>query len=64
VPLLVGLDDGRWEVQCPQCARSPANARPVGIGLAIVNRDEAEWIVRNHAGEGSGRAEVARVEVA
>ena len=59
VPTLLRLDDGRWEVQCPQCALSPADARPVGIGLAIVNRDEAEGIMRNHAGGGTSRAEVA-----
>jgi hypothetical protein len=43
-------NDGRWEVRCPQCALSPAEITPVGIELPIVNRVEAEWIMRNHAG--------------
>ena len=58
-PTLVRLYDGRWEVQCAQCALSPAHATPIGIGLPIVNRVEAEWVMRNHAGGVVGRVEVA-----
>jgi len=45
---LVQRDDERWEVRCPQCGIDSAEAAPIGIGLAVANRVEAGWIVRNH----------------
>ena len=58
MPTLLLRNDGRWEVRCPQCGVSHAEATPIGIGLPIVSRVEAEWIKRNHAGVAPG-AEVA-----
>ena len=48
--MLIGRADGRWEVQCPQCQRFGDQPRPIGIGMPIVNKAEAEGIFRNHAG--------------
>ena len=58
MPTLMPLNDGRWEVRCPQCEMSRADDTPIGIGFPIVSRIEAEWIMRNHAGV-APRAEVA-----
>jgi hypothetical protein len=49
-PRLVLREHRRWEVRCPDCQRSQDGARPIGIGIPIVNRFEAEGVVRNHAG--------------
>lgn len=50
-PRLLPRSDGRFEVRCLQCQRNgDLTALPVGIGIPITNRDEAEAIVRNHSG--------------
>lgn len=49
-PRLVNRPDGRFEIRCPQCERMVADGRPIGIGMPITNRVEAESIARNHAG--------------
>jgi hypothetical protein len=49
-PRLVQRPDGRFEIRCPQCERMDDQARPIGIGMPIVNRIEAESIARNHGG--------------
>jgi len=46
-PRLVSRPDGRWEIRCPQCERMEDQS-PIGIGMPIANRIEAESIVRNH----------------
>ena len=46
---LVHRPDGRWEVLCSECLHSREEATPVGIGVPIVNRLEAEGIAHNHA---------------
>ena len=48
-PELVNRPDGRYEIRCPECERMVGEARPVGIGLPITGRLEAEAIVRNHS---------------
>jgi hypothetical protein len=48
-PRLANRADGRFEVQCPQCWMQREGGRPMGIGVPIVNRAEAEMIVRNHS---------------
>jgi hypothetical protein len=58
-PTLLQREDDRWEVRCPQCRRSSAEATPIGIGLPIESQVEAEWIAQNHAGAVARRAEVA-----
>jgi hypothetical protein len=50
-PKVVQRADGRYEVHCPQCERMREKPRPIGIGLPITNRAEAEAIVRNHSGK-------------
>jgi hypothetical protein len=47
-PRLVHRGDGRWEVCCPGCERIQDQLFPIGIGIPIVSRIEAEAIVRNH----------------
>jgi hypothetical protein len=47
-PRIVQRPDGRWEVQCSDCQRRTVEQPPVGIGLPILNRSEAEAIARNH----------------
>ena len=47
-PRLAHRLDGRFEVRCPQC-ESTMDQRPLGIGMPITNRAEAEFMVRNHA---------------
>jgi hypothetical protein len=47
--MLLHRPDGRWEVICLQCLQSRDHAAPIGIGVPIVNRVEAEGIARNHA---------------
>jgi hypothetical protein len=47
-PRLIYHQDGRWEVRCLDCQRAHDSATPIGIGMPIVNRDEAEAIARNH----------------
>lgn len=49
-PRLLERPDGRFEVRCLQCDRNgdPASL-PIGIGMPIANRVEAESILRNHA---------------
>ena len=48
-PRLLHRPDGRFEVRCLQCQRNgDLTALPVGIGIPITGRDEAEAIVRNH----------------
>jgi hypothetical protein len=49
-PKLVHRPDGRWEIRCYQCERMVGDERPVGIGLPVANRAEAESIAQNHAG--------------
>jgi hypothetical protein len=46
-PKLVHRKDGRWEVRCLQCQRNQEQATPLGIGIPVVNRVEAEGIARN-----------------
>jgi hypothetical protein len=48
-PWLVQLPDGRWEVRCGECLQPT----PIGIGLPVTNRLEAERIFANHAGIGA-----------
>jgi hypothetical protein len=48
-PTLVRRADDRWEVRCPQCERR-SESPPLGIGVAVANKLEAESILRNHAG--------------
>jgi hypothetical protein len=47
-PRLVNRPDGRFEIRCPQCERMDDQAPPIGIGLPIANRTQAESIARNH----------------
>ena len=49
-PKLVQRPDGRYEIRCPQCERMGSGSRPIGIGLPVTSRAEAESIARNHAG--------------
>ena len=49
-PRLVRRRDGRFEVRCRECERIVGQSRPLGIGMPITNRREAEFIVRNHTG--------------
>jgi hypothetical protein len=48
-PELVHRHDGRYEIRCRECERMVLEARPIGIGLPITSRLEAESIVRNHS---------------
>jgi hypothetical protein len=43
------LSDGQWEVVCPDCLRNKDETMPLGIGVPIANRREAEQIAHNHA---------------
>jgi hypothetical protein len=47
---LVKLGDGRYTVRCRNCEQGQARSVPVGIGVPISNRFEAESIARNHGG--------------
>jgi hypothetical protein len=49
-PRLVRLTDGRYVVRCEQCERGTGVSVPIGIGVPISNRFEAESIFRNHGG--------------
>jgi len=49
-PKVIQRRDGRFEIRCPQCERIRSEPRPIGIGLPVTNRAEAESIARNHAG--------------
>ena len=49
-PELVGRADGRWMVRCRQCETRRDQTTPIGIGVPIVNRFEAESISTNHNG--------------
>jgi hypothetical protein len=49
-PRLLRLTDGRYAVHCQQCEQRKDATVPVGIGVAITNRFEAESIYRNHGG--------------
>lgn len=48
-PTLVRRPDGRYEVRCPEC-QTRGSVPPVGIGLPVNDRHEAERIVLNHSG--------------
>ena len=48
-PKLVHRWDDRWEIRCPQCEGMVGDAMPIGIGLPVTNRAEAESMARNHA---------------
>lgn len=53
-PSFIKHTDGRYEVRCPQCERNSAQTLsplPIGIGVRITNRFEAEAIFRNHGGQ-------------
>ena len=49
-PQLMQRPDGRYEVRCGECERRIDRPLPVGIGVPITNRFEAESILRNHGG--------------
>jgi hypothetical protein len=51
-PRLVIRSDGRYEIRCPQCEYLGRTGQPwpLGIGMPITDRAEAESIARNHAG--------------
>ena len=49
-PTLVQLADGRFEVRCRQC-RVGAEPAPIGIGIPVSGRFEAEAILINHASQ-------------
>jgi hypothetical protein len=49
-PRLFKRPDGRFEIRCHQCERMEDQAPPIGIGMPITNRTEAESIARNHGG--------------
>ena len=50
-PKLMRRPDGRWEVQCrAACEERVDEALPLGIGVPITDRFEAESALRNHAG--------------
>jgi hypothetical protein len=61
-PTLVGLGDGRWVVRCVHCqvARAAGHAPPIGIGLAMKSRFEAESILRNHADDPTFRRQFGK----
>jgi len=40
--------DGRYEVCCKECEQREVQTRPIGIGVPIASRFEAESIWRNH----------------
>jgi len=42
--------DGRYEVRCRDCERRVDRPLPIGIGVPIANRFEAESILKNHKG--------------
>ena len=48
-PKLMCRADGRYEVRCPRCAEVPHHDPPIGIGLPVSNRAEAEGMVANHS---------------
>ena len=43
-PRLTLLPDGRYEVRCPECWASRDSPPPIGIGVPITSRLEAEAI--------------------
>jgi hypothetical protein len=48
-PQLIRRPDGRYEVRCRECLTRQGDAGlPIGIGVPIANRAEAEMIARNH----------------
>lgn len=46
-PRIIRRRDGRWEIECGECTTFEEIV-PVGIGLPIRDRDEAEQIRDNH----------------
>jgi hypothetical protein len=48
-PQLVKLADERYAVRCQQCELRSDEDVPIGIGVPISSRAEAEAILRNHA---------------
>lgn len=46
-PRLIRRADGRWEIKCGECATFE-EIIPVGIGLPIRDRQDAERIRDNH----------------
>jgi hypothetical protein len=51
-PSLIHRKDGRWEVRCAECERREEVA-PIGIGIPIMSKTEAESIALNHASTAS-----------
>ena len=49
-PRLLQYADGRWSVRCRECEECADQSLPLGIGVPITNRYEAESILRNHSG--------------
>jgi hypothetical protein len=51
-PRLVARPDGRYEIRCGECIElgKLGQSWPLGIGMPLTNRREAEFIVRNHTG--------------
>jgi hypothetical protein len=42
--------DHTWVVDCAQCRNDVASALPIGIGMALRDRETAERLRENHAG--------------
>jgi hypothetical protein len=49
-PRLVRLDDERFAVRCRECEQLRGHSVPIGIGVPITSRLEAESIAQNHGG--------------
>jgi hypothetical protein len=48
-PIVHRRSDGLWEVVCLGCWLDSSVELPVGIGLPIKSRSDAERILQNHA---------------
>lgn len=48
-PVVHRRPDGFWEVTCVGCSLDTAFDVPIGIGLPLKSRSDAERILQNHA---------------
>jgi hypothetical protein len=48
-PVVHRRTDGFWEVTCVGCWLDTAFEMPIGIGLPVRSRSDAERILQNHA---------------
>jgi len=48
-PTIAQRPDRTWVVECPQCRSDRSSSLPIGIGMALPDRDTAERLRENHA---------------